>query len=414
MANNMETTIEKEKTGTTKKLAEKTVFPVLIALSFSHLLNDALQSLIPSIYPLVKEKLALSFSQVGMITFTFQLTASLLQPLVGMYTDRKPKPYSLPIGMGFTLCGLVCLSMANTFPLVLLSVGLIGMGSAVFHPESSRLARMASGGRHGMAQSLFQVGGNAGSSLGPLLAALIIVPLGQFHVIWFSLAALLAIIILYNVGGWYKQNVYRLKQTRSSQQDDHSHVVLPRKQVIRSLGILLILIFSKYIYMTSLTSYYTFYLMDKFGISVQNAQVHLFIFLFAVAAGTFIGGPLGDRIGRKYVIWISILGVAPFTLLLPHANLFWTGALSVLIGLVLSSAFSAILVFAQELVPGKVGLISGLFFGFAFGIAGIGSALLGKLADYTSIRYVFEICAYLPLLGLMTGFLPNIGSAKRT
>lgn len=391
MANNMETTIEKEKTGTTKKLAEKTVFPVLIALSFSHLLNDALQSLIPSIYPLVKEKLALSFSQVGMITFTFQLTASLLQPLVGMYTDRKPKPYSLPIGMGFTLCGLVCLSMANTFPLVLLSVGLIGMGSAVFHPESSRLARMASGGRHGMAQSLFQVGGNAGSSLGPLLAALIIVPLGQFHVIWFSLAALLAIIILYNVGGWYKQNVYRLKQTRSSQQDDHSHVVLPRKQVIRSLGILLILIFSKYIYMTSLTSYYTFYLMDKFGISVQNAQVHLFIFLFAVAAGTFIGGPLGDRIGRKYVIWISILGVAPFTLLLPHANLFWTGALSVLIGLVLSSAFSAILVFAQELVPGKVGLISGLFFGFAFGIAGIGSALLGKLADYTSIRYVFEI-----------------------
>lgn len=409
----METTVGNEQGKTTREYAEKTVFPILIALSFSHLLNDALQSLIPSIYPLVKSKLSLSFSQVGMITFTFQLTASLLQPLVGTFTDKKPLPYSLPVGMGFTLCGLIFLSMANTFPLVLVSVGLIGMGSAVFHPESSRLARMASGGRHGMAQSLFQVGGNAGSSLGPLLAALIIVPLGQFHVIWFSLAALAAIIILYNVGGWYKKHIYRLKRKKTPVSGT-AEVTLPRRKVVYAIVVLLVLIFSKYIYMTSITSYFTFYLMDKFGVSVQNAQVHLFIFLFAVAAGTFIGGPLGDRIGRKYVIWISILGVAPFTLLLPHVNLFWTGVLSVVIGLVLSSAFSAILVFAQELIPGKLGMISGLFFGFAFGMAGIGSALLGKLADMTSIRYVFQLCAFLPLLGLTTGFLPNLGSVRKT
>lgn len=393
-------------------VAEKTVFPVLVALSFSHLLNDTIQSLIPSIYPLVKDTLQLSFSQVGMITFTYQLTASLLQPVVGTYTDRRPLPYSLPMGMCFTLFGLVLLAFASTFPMVLLSVGLIGVGSSVFHPEASRLAHMASGGRHGMAQSLFQVGGNAGSSIGPLLAALIIMPLGQRHVIWFSAAALLAIVILFNIGGWYKSNFHRIKKKKTVSKAVTPKPVLSRKKTIYSLLILLVLIFSKYIYMSSLTSYYTFYLIDKFNVSVESSQIYLFIFLFAVAAGTFISGPLGDRIGRKYVIWISILGVAPFTLLLPHANLFWTGVLSVFIGLILSSAFSAILVFAQELIPGKIGMISGMFFGFAFGIAGIGSALLGKLADLTSINYVFHLCSFLPLLGLVTAFLPNIGKSR--
>lgn len=408
----METVIKKVENKAEKTLAEKTVFPVLIALSFTHLLNDTLQSLIPSIYPLVKDTLQLSFSQVGMITFTYQLTASLLQPLVGSYTDKKPLPYSLPVGMCFTLLGLILMAFAATFPMVLIAVGLIGIGSSVFHPEASRLAHMASGGRHGMAQSLFQVGGNAGSSLGPLLAAMIIMPLGQFHVIWFSVAALLAIFILFNIGRWYKNNFHRIKKKKTVNEGDQPIMLLSRKKTIYSLLILFVLIFSKYIYMSSMTSYFTFYLIDKFGVSVESSQLHLFIFLFAVAAGTFIGGPLGDRIGRKYVIWISILGVAPFTLLLPHANLFWTGVLSVFIGLILSSAFSAILVFAQELIPGKVGMVSGMFFGFAFGIAGIGSALLGKLADITSINYVFQVCAFLPLLGLVTSFLPNIGKSK--
>lgn len=395
-------------------VAEKTVYPVLVALSFSHLLNDTIQSLIPSIYPLVKNTLQLSFSQVGMITFTYQLTASLLQPVVGTFTDRKPLPYSLPIGMCFTLIGLVFLSFASTFSMVLLSVGLIGVGSSVFHPEASRLAHIASGGRHGMAQSLFQVGGNAGSAIGPLLAALIIMPLGQHHVIWFSAAALLAIVILFNIGSWYKGNFHRIKKKKTTNTATVSKPLLSRKKTIYSLLILLVLIFSKYIYMSSLTSYYTFYLIDKFNVSVQSSQIHLFIFLFAVAAGTFIGGPLGDRIGRKYVIWISILGVAPFTLLLPYADLFWTSVLSVFIGFILSSAFSAILVFAQELIPGKIGMISGMFFGFAFGIAGIGSALLGKLADMTSINYVFHLCSFLPLLGLVTAFLPNIGKSRQS
>lgn len=408
----METVIKKAENKAERTLAEKTVFPVLIALSFTHLLNDTLQSLIPSIYPLVKDTLQLSFSQVGMITFTYQLTASLLQPLVGSYTDKKPLPYSLPVGMCFTLLGLILMAFAATFPMVLIAVGLIGIGSSVFHPEASRLAHMASGGRHGMAQSLFQVGGNAGSSLGPLLAAMIIMPLGQFHVIWFSVAALLAIFILFNIGRWYKNNFHRIKKKKTVNEGDQPIMLLSRKKTIYSLLILFVLVFSKYIYMSSMTSYFTFYLIDKFGVSVESSQLHLFIFLFAVAAGTFIGGPLGDRIGRKYVIWISILGVAPFTLLLPHANLFWTGVLSVFIGLILSSAFSAILVFAQELIPGKVGMVSGMFFGFAFGIAGIGSALLGKLADITSINYVFQVCAFLPLLGLVTSFLPNIGKSK--
>ncbi|WP_305858635.1 MFS transporter [Chitinophaga sp. GbtcB8] len=389
-----------------KDAAEKTVFSILLALSFSHLLNDTIQSLIPAIYPVVKDSLKINFTQIGLITLTFQMTASILQPLVGLYTDKHPQPYSLAIGMGFTLTGLVCLSMAHSFYLVLLSVGLVGMGSAVFHPESSRLAYMASGGRHGMAQSLFQLGGNAGSSLGPLLAALIIVPYGQFNVIWFSLAALIAIVVMLNIAAWYKQNKHRTKPKRKVVEG--TAVKLPNSRIAFALVILLVLIFSKYFYMASMTNYYTFYLIDKFKLPVGTAQVYLFIFLFAIAAGTFIGGPVGDRIGRKYVIWISILGVAPFTLLLPHANLLWTAVLSVFIGVILSSAFSAILVYAQELVPGKVGMIAGLFFGLAFGMAGIGSAVLGRLADHTSINHVFHLCAWLPLIGLLTWLLPDV------
>lgn len=389
-----------------QQAAQQTVFSILIALSFTHFLNDTLQSLIPAMYPLVRESLNLNFTQVGLITLTFQMSASILQPLVGMYTDKRPQPFSLAIGMAFTLIGLVSLSFAHSLPMVLVSVALIGIGSSVFHPEASRMARMASGGKHGMAQSLFQLGGNAGSSLGPLLAAMIIVPLGQFHIIWFSLVALLAIGVMIYLGKWYKVNTHRAKPKAMKLPGQQQQ--LPTTTVVISLSILLILIFSKYFYMASMTSYYTFYLMDRFGISVQSSQVYLFIFLFSVAAGTFIGGPVGDRIGRKYVIWISILGVAPFSLLLPHANLFWTAVLSVFIGVILSSAFSAILVYAQELLPGKEGMIAGLFFGLAFGMGGIGSALLGKLADATSIQYVYQICAYLPLIGLLTGFLPNL------
>jgi FSR family fosmidomycin resistance protein-like MFS transporter len=391
--------------------ASQTVFPILLALSFSHLLNDTMQSLIPSIYPMVKDSFQLSFSQIGLITFTFQVSASVFQPLVGSYTDKRPQPYALAVGMCFTLLGLICLSMASSFNIVLVSVGLIGIGSAVFHPEASRVARMASGGKHGMAQSLFQVGGNAGSSLGPLLAALILLPYGRFQIIWFSLVALLAIVILSWVGGWYKQNLVRnvVKKAGSAvAQDTH----LSKGKVVFAITILLLLIFSKYIYMSSISSYFTFYLIHKFGVSIQSSQIYLFAFLFAVAAGTFIGGPVGDRIGRKYVIWISILGAAPFALLLPYVDLFWTGVLSCIVGLILSSAFSAILVYAQELIPGKVGMIAGLFFGFAFGIAGIGSAILGSLADQTSIEYVFRICSFLPLIGLLTGFLPNLEKRK--
>lgn len=394
----------------TQKIAEKTVFPVLLALSFSHLINDTIQSLIPAIYPLLKDSLQLSFSQVGLITLTYQLTASLLQPLVGLYTDKNPKPYSLAIGMGFTLLGLVSLSQAHHFYLVLISVGLVGVGSSVFHPEASRLAFMASGGKHGMAQSLFQLGGNAGSSLGPLFAAIIIVPRGQSSISWFSLAAILAIVVMLNISGWYKNNTHRIRSKSKSAAVANT---LPKQKVIFALGILLVLVFSKYFYMASMTSYYTFYLISKFHVSVQSAQLYLFIFLFAIAAGTFIGGPVGDRIGRKYVIWISILGVAPFSLLLPHANLMWTSVLSVFIGVILSSAFSAILVYAQELVPGKVGMIAGLFFGLAFGMGGVGSAVLGSLADHTSIGYVFQLCAYLPLIGLLTGLLPDLEQSRK-
>ena len=395
-----------------QRIAQQAVFPVLFALSFSHLLNDTMQSLIPSIYPLVKDSFGLDFAQIGLITLTFQLSASILQPFVGFYTDKKPQPYALAIGMGFTLLGLLLLSQAGSFTFLLFSVALVGMGSAVFHPEASRMAHLASGGRRGMAQSLFQLGGNAGSSLGPILAALIIVPFGQTSIGWFSLVALLAIAVLWRVGRWQKNHTAQIRQKTVVVQQDLP-TGLPRNKIIFSLAILLILIFSKHIYLSSMTSYFTFYLIEKFGVSVQSSQLYLFVFLFSVAAGTFIGGPIGDRFGRKYVIWGSILGVAPFTLLLPHANLFWTGVLIVIIGVILSSAFSAILVYAQELVPGKVGLIAGLFFGFAFGIAGIGSAVLGEVADRTSINYVFQLCAFLPLIGLLTGFLPDVERSRK-
>ncbi|KLT67371.1 MFS transporter [Pedobacter sp. BMA] len=394
----------------TQSLIEKTVFPILFALSFSHLLNDTIQSLIPAIYPIIKTSYHLTFSQIGLITLTFQMAASLLQPFVGLYTDKKPQPYSLAIGMGFTLTGLITLSQSQNFYTILMSVALIGIGSSVFHPEASRMAHAASGGKRGLAQSVFQLGGNAGSSLGPLLAAWIIVPYGQFSVVWFSFIALLAIVILTFVGNWYKGFILARAKTVNAQ------IVInqfSRRKVIFSVCILLLLIFSKYFYMASLTSYFTFYLINKFHVSVQTSQVYLFVFLFSVAAGTLLGGPIGDKIGRKYVIWASILGTAPFALLLPHASLFWIGVLIVPIGMILASAFSAILVYAQELIPGKVGLVAGLFFGFAFGMGGIGSALLGKLADAKGINYVFSICAFLPLIGLLTGFLPNIETKKK-
>lgn len=391
---------------------ERTIYPILFAISFSHMLNDTMQSLIPSIYPMVKDSFALSFSQIGIITLTFQMAGSLMQPFVGLYTDKKPQPYSLAVGMGFTLIGLVLLSQAPTYPILLCSVALVGMGSSVFHPEASRMAYLASGGRRGLAQSVFQVGGNAGSAIGPLLAAMIIVPYGRGSVLWFCLIALCAITVLTFVGRWYKNHIVRRK-ARPAHAALDAPLNLSRSKVILSIFVLLMLIFSKFFYMASMTSYFTFYLINKFGVSVQTSQTYLFIFLAAVAVGTFAGGPAGDRFGRKYVIWASILGVAPFTLALPYANLLWTTILIVVIGIILSSAFSAILVYAQELVPGKVGLVSGLFFGFAFGMAGIGSAVLGELADHTSIFYVYHVCSYLPLIGLLTGFLPNIESTRQ-
>ena len=395
-----------------KQLAENTVFSILLTISFSHLLNDTIQSLIPSIYPIVKDSLHLNFSQVGLITFTFQMAASVLQPIVGMYTDKRPHPFSLAIGMSFTLIGLVLLSQSGSYYFILIAVALIGIGSSVFHPEASKVAHMAAGERRGLAQSIFQVGGNTGSALGPLLAAAIIVPFGQSNIIWFSLVALLAIIVLITVGRWYSNNMHRI-HSKAKHLHLQTHAHFSNKKIVLSISILLVLIFSKYFYLASMVSYYTFYLINKFQLSVQSSQLHLFIFLAAVAAGTIIGGPIGDKIGRKYVIWFSILGVAPFTLLLPHANLFWTTVLSIFIGVILASAFSAILVYAQELLPGKIGLISGLFFGFAFGMGGLGSALLGALADHTSIDYVYKVCAYLPLIGLLTGLLPDIHERKK-
>jgi FSR family fosmidomycin resistance protein-like MFS transporter len=395
--------------GSAVDAAQGTVLTILIALSISHLLNDTMQSLLPAIYPLLKKSFDLSFTQIGLITLTNQLTASLLQPLVGLYTDRFPKPFSLAIGMGSTLIGLVMLALATHFILVLVAAALVGVGSSVFHPEASRVARMASGGRHGFAQSLFQVGGNAGTSFGPLLAALLIVPFGRIQVLWFSVVALAGIILLARVGVWYRGNMHRLVVRRKGQGGASE---VPSHKVWLALAILVSLIFSKYFYLTSMTSYYTFFLIQKFQVSVPTAQYFLFLFLFAVAAGTIIGGPLGDRFGPKRIIWASILGMAPFTLLLPYANLVETGILSVLIGAIMASAFSVIVVYAQELVPGKVGLIAGLFFGLAFGMGGIGSAVLGSLADHTSITFVFQVCAFLPLIGILTWFLPNIGKSK--
>ena len=392
--------------------AENTVFAILLAISFSHLLNDTIQSLIPAIYPVLKNSFHLNFTQIGLITLTFQCTASLFQPFVGLYTDHRPKPYSLAIGMGFTLIGLVLLSVAGSFPTILVSAALVGLGSSIFHPEASRLARMASGGKHGLAQSIFQVGGNAGSSAGPLLAALIIVPRGQPSIAWFSVVALIAIIILSIVGRWYGQNLYRIP-TKSSAKRKPGQALLSKQRIVFSLAILIALIFSKFFYLVSLTNYFTFYLINKFHLGIQTAQIYLFLFLFAVAAGTIIGGPVGDRIGRKYVIWASILGVAPFTIALPYADLFWTGILVVIIGVILASAFSVIIVYAQELVPGKTGLIAGIFFGTAFGMAGIGSAALGRLADWTSIDFVYSVCSFLPLIGLLTAFLPNLDKRVR-
>ncbi|MGV2289197.1 MFS transporter [Trinickia sp. YCB016] len=383
---------------------QRTVYSVLGAISFAHLLNDMIQSLILAIYPMLKASFSLSFGQIGLITLTYQITASLLQPLVGYYTDKRPKPYSLPVGMGFTLSGLVLMSVAPNFGVLLVAAALVGCGSSVFHPESSRVARMASGGQHGLAQSLFQVGGNAGSSLGPLLAALIVIPHGQRSIAWFSVAALVAIVVLAQIGRWYKRH----PATKKAKNAHAARHALPRNRVMLAMSVLVLLVFSKYFYLASINSYFTFYLIDKFHLPVQAAQIHLFVFLAAVAAGTIIGGPVGDRIGRKYVIWASILGVAPFTLLLPYANLFWTSVLTVVIGVVLASAFSAILVYAQELIPGKVGMVAGLFFGFAFGLGGVGAAVLGQLADATSIAFVYKVCSFLPLIGILTVFLPDV------
>jgi MFS transporter, FSR family, fosmidomycin resistance protein len=393
---------------------EKAAMKVLLAISFCHLLNDTIQSLLPAIYPILKTSFHLDFGQVGLIALTSLVTASLLQPLVGHYTDRRQRPYSLAVGMGITLIGLLLLSRALNYRTVLISAALVGIGSSVFHPESSRVARMASGGQHGLAQSLFQVGGNAGSALGPLLAAFVLTR-GQSSVAWFSIVALLGIVLLARIGSWAKRSRTNQPRYQTVHTDGEAHLpvsegrrVLRGKKIVFCMGILVALMFSKYFYLASLMSYYTFYLMHKFHVSLQSAQLHLFAFLAAVAAGTIIGGPVGDRVGRKYVIWCSILGVLPFTLVLPYANLTWTSILSVVIGLILASAFSAILVYAQELLPGRVGMISGLFFGFAFGLGGVGSALLGKLADYTSIDFVYHVCSFLPVIGLLTALLPNI------
>jgi MFS transporter, FSR family, fosmidomycin resistance protein len=394
-------------TPPSRAVAHGTALGILAAISVCHGLNDLMQSVLPAVYPILKDAYRLDFGQIGLITFANQATASLLQPVVGAFTDKRPKPYSLPMGMAFTLVGLLLLSVAPSYAAILLAVAMVGIGSSVFHPESSRVARLASGGRHGFAQSLFQVGGNIGSSAGPLLAAYIVLPYGQRSIAWFAVTALSAMAILTRVSGWYRR---RLESVRA--RGAAIRAGLPTGRVRLALIVLVLLVFSKNVYLASLTSFYTFYLIDKFQVSVQSAQLHLFLLLGSVAAGTFIGGPVGDRIGRKYVIWVSILGALPFTLLLPYANLFWTEVLTIVIGLVLASAFSAIVVFAQELVPGRVGTVSGVFFGFAFGAGALGAAMLGQLADATSIDTVFTICSFLPAIGLLTWFLPNIEPAR--
>ena len=411
-----ETNLTAIQAGAPAETGGKTVFKILVAISVCHLLNDTVQSLIPAIYPILRTSFHLNLGQIGLIALTSQVTASLLQPLVGLYTDRRPQPYSLAVGMGITLIGLLAFSMAPSFGTILVAAALVGIGSAVFHPESSRVARMASGGQHGMAQSLFQVGGNAGTALGPSLAALAL-PKGQSSIAWYSLVALLGMVLLTNIGTWLSQ--HRSFQLKSFPNDsalpaslEPVHHDLPIRKVAFCLAILVALMFSKFFYLASLISYYTFYLMNRFHLSVHDAQLHLSLFLGAVAAGTFIGGPVGDKIGRKFVIWCSILGVLPFTLVLPYANLLWTTILSVVIGFILASAFSAILVYAQELVPGRVGAVSGLFFGFAFGLGGVGAALLGKLADLTDLNFVYHVCSFLPAIGILTAFLPNLEPAR--
>jgi FSR family fosmidomycin resistance protein-like MFS transporter len=386
-------------------LAQTTVFPVIFAVAACHLLNDMMQSLLPAIYPNLKASLGLSFSQIGLVTLVYQVTASILQPLVGLYADRRPTPLALPGGTLFSLAGLVVLSMAHAYPVLLVGASLLGMGSSVFHPEASRVARMAAGPRAGLAQSLFQLGGNTGSAIGPLAAAFVVLRWGQGSLAVLALFALLSCAILWRVGTWYRHHgLERLKAGHASRQA----LDLPQGAARRGIFILLTLIFSKYVYLASITSYFTFYLIHRFGVSIGDAQLHLFVFLGAVAAGTMIGGPIGDRIGRKYVIWVSILGILPFTLMLPHASLFWTGPLTVIIGVLLASAFPAIVVFAQELAPGRVGMISGLFFGFSFGMAGLGAAVLGKVADLYGVTTVYSICAFLPAIGLLAAFLPDL------
>jgi MFS transporter, FSR family, fosmidomycin resistance protein len=393
-----------EPPGTTP-VAAKAALNILAAVSLCHLLNDMTQSLLPSIYPILKASFHLDFSQIGLITLVYQIVASLLQPFIGLYTDRRPMPYALAVGMCFTLIGILLLASASTFGLLLFAAAVVGTGSAVFHPESSRIARLASGGQHGFAQSFFQVGGNAGSAIGPLLAALIVLPLGQRGVAWFAIAALVGIAVLVGVGRWRAHHLSQAGKHRAHVEPDPN---LPRSSVIRAIAVLAALVFSKYFYLASMTGYFTFYLISRFHVSVRSSQLHLFVFLGAVALGTFLGGPIGDRIGPRYVIWVSILGVLPFTLMLPHANLFWTGILSAIIGFVLASAFSAIVVYAQELMPGRVGLVSGIFFGLAFGMGGIGAAVLGRIADLTSIEFVYRLCAWLPAIGLLTGLLPKL------
>lgn len=385
-------------------LAQKTVYPILFSIAFAHLLNDLLQAVIPAAYPILKDSYQLTFTQIGLITFAYQMAASILQPIVGLYTDKKPKPYSQIFGMVFTLAGILLLAYAASFPIIIVSVVLVGIGSSIFHPEASRISFLASGGKRGLAQSIFQLGGNAGTAIGPLLVALIVVPNNQHYIVWFAIVAILALFVLSRIAVWY-QNHLMLRAKKKVE------IILPdlsQTKIVLSVSILLVLIFSKFFYMASISSYFTFYLMDRFQLSIQDAQFHLFLFLASCAIGTLIGGPLGDRFGRKYVIWFSVLGAAPFTLLLPYVDLFWTGILSVVIGIIISSAFPAILVYAQELLPKKLGMVSGLFYGFAFGMGGLGSALLGNLADHTSIDYVYHLCAYLPLIGFIALFLPNL------
>jgi len=391
--------------------ADTTTFAIILSLSFCHMLNDMMQSLVPALYPILKDNYALDFGQIGLITLAFQCTASMLQPLVGMYTDRRPMPYSLAVGMGFTLIGLVLMSMAHSYPVILLAAALIGIGSSVFHPESSRVARMASGGRHGLAQSLFQVGGSTGSAIGPLLAAFVVAPRGQSSIVWFSAAALLAMVVLVAVGNWYKANHHLAKP--KARRAVEGIVAPSRARVIAAISVLIALLFSKTVYSASLGSFYTFYLIEKFDVSVQMAQVSLFVFLVSMALGTVAGGWVGDRVGRIPVIWFSILGVLPFTLALPYSGLVLTLILSVVIGLIMSSAFSAILVYAQDLMPGRVGMVAGLFFGVSFGLGGLGAAALGQIADWTSIETVYKVCSFLPLLGLLTAFLPRLDTRGR-